>query len=133
MAATRQVLRSGATDASRRFRNTQKERKLQRLTYPLDTSRRFEVRWKARFEASGASATARAAGSDMKARDRIDRVRRVLEARWVKRGVRGSLALARRREAEGVEQRQHSRKPKPSANKAPDEPSVNGDKLNGAS
>jgi hypothetical protein len=58
----------------------------------------------------------------MKARDRIDKVRRILEAR---RNVRDSLALARRKEAEGVKQRQHPPKPEPTP-KAPDDPSRTG-------
>jgi hypothetical protein len=56
----------------------------------------------------------------MKARDRIDKVRRILEAR---RNVRDSLALARRKEAEGVERRQHPPKPQPSPDRTPDKSS----------
>jgi hypothetical protein len=86
---------------------------LQRLAYPLDAFRRFEARWQARLDAGRTPTANGAADPDMKARERIDRVRQVLEARWAKRNVRGSLALARRKEAEGVERRQRPRKPAP--------------------
>ena len=58
----------------------------------------------------------------MKARERIEKVSRILEARRAKRDVRGSLALARRKEAEGVEQRRHADKPGPAARRGPGEP-----------
>lgn len=55
----------------------------------------------------------------MKARDRIDRLKRVLDARL---NVRGALARARRKEAEAVGQRQHLEKQGSMSNKAGDEP-----------
>lgn len=43
----------------------------------------------------------------MKTRERIERVKRVLETPRAKRSVRESLAQAHLKEAEGVERRQH--------------------------
>ena len=92
---------------------------MERLTYPLDMSRRFETRWLARLEAERKSATGRPARPAMKTRERIDRVKQALDTHRAKRGVRESLALARRKEAEGVEQRQHASKKKPAPDEAP--------------
>jgi hypothetical protein len=92
---------------------------LERLTYPLDMSRRFETRWLARLEAERKCAGGPSARPTMKTRERIERVRQALDTHRTKRGVRESLALARRKEAEGVEQRQHAGKKKPPAGGAP--------------
>jgi hypothetical protein len=91
-----------------------------RPAYPLDVSRRFETRWLARLEAEGRGTVQQQSGLPMKSRERIERVKRVLETPRAKRSVRESIAHVRLKEAEGVERRQHpdeNRKPSPAGEK----------------
>jgi hypothetical protein len=101
---------------------------LERLTYPLDMSRRFEARWRARLETARKSMPDRSTRPMMKTRERIEKVTQVLETRRAKTNVRASLALAHRKEAEAVERRQHPEKAKPMVKWARDKipPSTDG-------